>query len=107
MITRTIHCQVLAKEQDLMNYHVLVFKNLDTPTPFGYTYCMITVFPNWMSRIPDVGERGYVQYDEVSAGQDTYYDRISDSMVKYNYNNLIFKKFIKEGDSYEKDNIIL
>lgn len=45
-------------------------------------------------------------YDEVEAGVDTYYDRISDSIVKYNFSNLIFKKFVKEQDNFNKDIII-
>lgn len=107
MTTYTIKCKVVAKECDLLNYHTLVFKNIETGScPFGHTYCMTTVFPNWESRIPDVGEVGYLEYDEVEAGVDTYYDRINDSIVKYNFSNQIFKRFVKEQDNSNKDIII-
>ena len=104
MTTNTIHCKVLAKEQD-MGYYTLVFKNLDS-APFGQNYQMITVFPNWESRIPDVGEIGFVTYDQVEAGIDKYFDRLDSTFKVYNYSNLIFIKFIKEADNSKKDIIL-
>ena len=105
METMTIHCQLLAKEEDLMNYQTLVFKNLDE-APFGCNYCMVTVWPNWESYIPVVGEIGYLTYNSVTAGVDTYYDRELDSIVKYNFTNLVFDKFVREQDNSKKDTII-
>lgn len=67
---------------------------------------MVTVFPNWESRIPEVEENGYLEYDEVEAGKDTYYDRTTDSIVKYNFSNLIFKRFVREQDNSNKNIII-
>ena len=98
----TIHCTLLAKEEDIMNYQTLVFKNLDT-APFGNQYCMVTVWPNWESYIPNIGDIGYLTYDSVIAGVDTYYDRNTDSIVKYNFTNLIFNKFVREQDNSKKD----
>jgi len=97
--------QLLCKETDIGGYVTYVFKNLDKAS-FGQNYLMLTRWYNWEHRPIDIGEIGYVEYQEVHAGVDTYYDRISDSMVKYNYNNLIFIKFIKEQDNSNK-NIIL
>lgn len=106
MTTYTIKCQLVASECDLLDYHTLVFKNLEN-CPFGHTYCMVTVFPNWESRIPDIGEIGYLMYDEVEGGIDTYYDRNKNEIVRYNFSNLIFKKFVKEKqDNSNKDIII-
>lgn len=106
MTTYTIYCRVVAKECDALNYHTLVFKNLEGNCPFGHNFCMTTVFPNWESRIPDIGETGYLEYDEVEAGVDTYYDRIQDSIIKYNFSNQIFKRFVKEIDNSKKDILI-
>lgn len=106
MTTYVINCEVVAKEQDVLGYQTLVFKNLENNCPFGHKYCMNVVFPNWESRIPDIGEIGYVEYDEVKAGEDTYYDRNLDSIVKYNFSNLIFKKFVKKVDNSNKDIIL-
>ena len=105
MDTLTIHCELLVKEADIMNYQTLVFKNLDK-APFGCEYCMVTVWPNWESYIPEVGDIGYLTYDSVIAGVDTYYDRSIDSIVKYNFTNLVFNKFVKEQDNSKKDIII-
>lgn len=105
MTTITIHCKLLVREDDTMGYKVLVFKNLDN-APFGQNYCMVTVWPNWESYIPETGDIGYLTYDSVIGGIDTYYDRISDSIVKYNFTNLIFNKFVKERDNSKKDIII-
>ena len=105
MDTLTIHCELLVKEADIMNYQTLVFKNLDK-APFGCEYCMVTVWPNWESYIPEIGDIGYLTYDSVTAGVDTYYDRSIDSIVKYNFTNLVFNKFVKEQDNSKKDIII-
>ena len=105
MNTLTIHCKLLAKEADLMNYQTLVFKNLDK-APFGCEYCMVTVWPNWESYIPEIGDIGYLTYDSVTGGVDTYYDRTLDTIVKYNFTNLVFNKFVRETDNSKKDIII-
>ena len=106
METFTVHSQLIAKEVDVMDYQLLVFKILDNQVPFGHQYCMVTVFPNWESRIPEIGEIGYVNYDEVIAGEDKWYDLDTDKFIPYNYTNLIFKKFVKEQDNSTKDIII-
>lgn len=105
MDTLTIHCKLLAKEVDLMDYQTLVFKNLDR-APFGCEYCMVTVWPNWESYIPEIGDIGYLTYNSVTGGVDTYYDRTLDTIVKYNFTNLVFNKFVKETDNSKKDIII-
>jgi hypothetical protein len=105
MDTLTIHCKLLVKKVDLMNYQTLVFKNLDK-APFGCEYCMVTVWPNWESYIPEVGDIGYLTYDSVTGGVDTYYDRTLDTIVKYNFTNLVFNKFVREIDNSKKDIII-
>ena len=107
MTTYVVKCQLIASECDILSYHTLVFKILEEKCPFGHLYCMVTVFPNWESRIPEVKEIGYLEYDEVTAGIDTYYDRNSDSIMKYNFSNFIFKKFVKEQDNSNKDIIII
>ena len=84
MTTYTIKCQLIAKEQDILKYQTLVFKVLETNCPFGHSYVMVTVFPNWESRIPDIGEIGYLTYDEVEGGIDTYYERSTGNILKYN-----------------------
>ena len=67
---------------------------------------MVTVWPNWESYIPEIGDIGYLTYDSVTGGVDTYYDRTLDTIVKYNFTNLIFNKFVREIDNSKKDIII-
>jgi hypothetical protein len=106
LTTYIVKCQLIAKECDSLNYHTLVFKVMEKDCPFGHSYCMVTVFPNWESRIPEIEEKGYLEYDEVEAGKDTYYDRITGSIMKYNFSNLIFKRFVKKQDNSNKNIII-
>ena len=49
-----IYCKVLAKEKDFFGYTTIVVQNLED-APFGYKYVMLTVCPNWESRIPEIG----------------------------------------------------
>ena len=107
MTTYTVKCKLVAKEVDLLEYQTLVFQLLEKNCPFGHSYCMVTVFPNWESRIPEVTEIGYLEYDEVEGGIDKYYDRVKNSMEVYNFSNLIFKRFVKEQDNSTKKEIIL
>jgi len=106
LTTNIVKCKVVAIEHDILDYHILVFKNLENSPPFGHSYIMVTVFPNWESRIPELGETGFLMYDVVEAGVDTYYDRRTDSIVKYNFSNLIFKRFVKEQDNSNKNIVI-
>lgn len=106
MTTYTIKCKLIAKEDDILDYHTLVFKTLESNIPFGQHYVMCTVFPNWMARMPEIGEIGILMYDEVQGGIDTYYNRNTDSIMKYNFSNLIFKKFVKEQLDNSKDIIL-
>lgn len=106
MTTYTIKCKLIAKEDDILDYHTLVFKTFEPNIPFGHHYVMCTVFPNWQVRMPEIGEIGILMYDEVEGGVDTYYNRNTDSIMKYNFSNLIFKKFVKEQADNSKDIIL-
>ena len=106
MTTYTIKCELITKEDDILDYHTLVFKTFEPNIPFGHHYVMCTVFPNWHSRMPEIGEVGILMYDEVEGGVDTYYNRATDSIMKYNFSNLIFKKFVKEQADNSKDIIL-
>lgn len=102
----TIKVKLLAKEQDILNYQTLVFQDLDN-TSFGKQYLMCTCFPNWQSPVPSIGDIGFLNYKEVIAGRDTWYDSSTGKFIPYNYSNLIFIKFIKEQDNSSKKDIIL
>lgn len=101
----TIYCKVLAKEQDSLGYQTIVVKDLNN-SKFGEMYRMISVWPNWESRVPEINEIGYLNYEFAQAGIDKYYDRNKGEFVLYNFTNFIFIKFIKEQDNSKKDIII-
>ena len=65
---------------------------------------MCTRWPNWEHRNIEINESGYLTYKEVIAGQDTWWD--GSKFIPYNYTNIIFIKFVKKIDNYEKDIII-
>jgi len=96
----TIHCKLVAKEHDLGGYTTYVFQNLDEKNIYD-KYLMCTRWPNWEHRNLNLGENGYLTYKEVVAGIDTWYD--GTSFIPYNYTNIIFIKFVKESDNYDKD----
>ncbi len=106
MNTYVVKSKLVTLEHDILDYHTLVFKVLENNPPFGHSYIMTTVFPNWQAPIPPLEEVGYLMYDQVEGGVDTYYNRDTGSIVKYNFSNLIFKKFVKEKDNSSKDIII-
>lgn len=101
----TIFCKLLAKEHDLGGYTTYVFQNLED-APFGHKYLMCTRCPNWEHRNIEIDEMGYLTYQEVVAGKDEWYDRISGQMIPYNYSNLYFIKFIKKQDNSKTDVIL-
>lgn len=101
-----IKAQLLVQEKDACGYVTYVFKCLDEPQAFGHQYLMCTRCPNWETRDIDNGEIGYLEYQEVEAGKDTYYDRCSQQFVPYNFTNIYFIKFVKEADNSKKDIIL-
>ena len=102
----TMFGQLIASEKDCMGYITYVFQCLEPNPPFGHKYLMLTRVYNWQHRDIDIGEVGYVTYQEVTAGEDTYYDKIKDAIVKYNYTNIYFIKFVKKQDNLKKDIIL-
>lgn len=101
----TVYSQLIASEADLMGYITYVFKNLEN-APFGHNYCMVTRLPNWNHRDIEIGEIGYLTYNEVVAGQDKWFCPDTGQMIPYNYTNIYFIKFVKPVDSSKKDIIL-
>ena len=101
----TVYCQLVASETDIMGYTTYVFKNLED-APFGHKYLMITRMPRWEHREWDLGEIGYVTYNEVIAGVDKWYSPDTGQMIPYNYTNIYFIKFVRKVDSSKKDIIL-
>lgn len=101
-----IHGKVIAKKNDILGYSNIIVENLDD-APFGHKYILTTVCPRWQSRIPKVGEVGYLEYSENRAGEDVWYDRYKNTFVPYNYNMFQFLKFIVEEKKDNSKDIII
>ena len=103
---KTVHCKLLCKETDVLNYITYVFQSLEE-SPFGYRYLMVTRLPNWDHRDIDLEEVGFLTFSEVVAGKDKWYCPETGDFIPYNYTNIYFIKFVKEkADNSTKDIII-
>ena len=91
----TFHVQVVTKQDDF--YPLLVFKNLDEPNNSLLKYITVTVLPNWDTKIPEIGEIGFLSCEYVDAG-DEYYQRNTGNKEQYKYTNCYFLKFIEEKE---------
>lgn len=77
-------------------YVIYLFKNLDEKITYELEYVMTVRFPNWNTPEITIGETGYLQYKEVFAGKDEWWDSQNEQFVKYKCTNIIFLDFIKE-----------
>ena len=78
MIQYTIRVELLASKEDAGGYIVYAFKDLSNGT-----YKMCTRCPNWEGPFLRVGDIGYLKCKEVYAGEDTWYNPITDSLPIY------------------------
>lgn len=99
----TVLCKLIAKEEDFQKYITYVFENLEEDVIKETRYVMCIRYPNWEHRDIELGEIGYLNFIEIRAGIDQWFD--GNKMVYYNYNNIQFIKFIakhqKEDYKYE------
>ncbi len=91
MIQYTIRVELLASKEDAGGYIVYAFKDLSNGT-----YKMCTRCPNWEGPFLRVGDIGYLKCKEVYAGEDTWYNPITDSFEKYKYTDIYFEDFVYE-----------
>lgn len=90
----TILASLLAKESDTLGYVTYVFKCLDKEISKESKYIMCTRYPNWSHRNIEIGEVGYLNFVEIRAGIDKWFD--GKNMIPYNYNNIQFIKFVEK-----------
>ena len=102
----TIKCQLIAFENDFLGYITYVFKVLEEGAGFGQHYLMVTRLPNWSHSPIELNDIGYLTYNEVIAGKDSWYCKETGQFIPYNYTNIYFVKFVKENKDNLKDIII-
>lgn len=90
----TILGELVARHEDFGGYIIYVFKLQDKEEikRLDSTYLMCTQFPNWDHREIQLGEIGYVAFEEIIAGVSKWFD--GERMVSYNYNMIQFIRFI-------------
>ena len=87
-MTNTIKCQLISSREG--KYTVYVFKLLENEE-----YILCTRLPNWDIPNINIGESGYLTYEEAIAG-NTYFSPKSGKSCTYSYSNIYLKDFIKE-----------
>ena len=70
----TILARLVAKEEDALNYITYVFECLDEEILKDTKYVMCTRYPNWNHRMIDIDEVGYLNFFEIRAGVDKWFD---------------------------------
>lgn len=91
--------RLVAKEEDTLGYVTYVFECLDTEIIELSKYIMCTRYPNWSHRSIKIGEVGYLNFVEIRAGIDKWFD--GKNMIPYNYNGIQFIKFIQKPETQE------
>lgn len=93
-------CKLVAMDEDSLGYINYVFENLEEDVIKWSKYILATRFPNWETKKVNLGDVGYLQFEEIRAGVDKWFD--GQQMIPYNYNMIQFIKFIERPK--EEDN---
>lgn len=94
-----IKCEILEYQESL--YGKLVLLDLATNS-----LIMLTVFPNWQGEVPKKGDVGYIEFEFCEAGITKYFDKHANNNNTYQNTYLVFKQFVKETVTSNKDVII-
>ena len=90
----TIHAKLVAKTIESVKYIIYVFQNLDGSGESKYI--TVTRLPNWEQPDLEIGDVGYLEYKEVRAGIDKWYNVSSGNLIDFAYSEIYFVKFIFE-----------
>ena len=90
----TVLAKLLASEEDALGYTTYVFECLDEDVIKETRYIMCTRYPNWDHRKIEIGEVGFLNFFEVKAGIDKWFD--GNKFIPYRYSNIQFMKFIEK-----------
>lgn len=82
-------------------YTTYVFQNLNNKE-----YIMCTKLPNWQTPEINIGDIGFLEYEDVKAGE-SYFDSKQGVIMKYLYTNTYFINFMRETNILQNGEIIL
>ena len=94
MTKHIIKAQLLAFEKDFCDYTTYCFSVLDEKDKqlLKNNYVLCIRYPNWNAKNIKIGDVGILQFSEIRAGIDKWFN--GDIMIPYNYNDWRFDKFI-------------
>lgn len=99
----TIFSKLRAKLDEGMGYVTYVFENLEEDN-WKTKYRMVTRCPNWDHRAINIGEEGFLTYEDHIAGDSKWFD--GKNFNYYRYTMSQFMKFIAKPTE-TKDEFIM
>lgn len=96
--------QLVAIRTDSLDYTTYVFECLEDKMIAISKYIMCVRYPNWNHRQLTLGEIGFLNYKEIKAGTDTWFDGYN--MVPYKYDTIQFISFIEKPENSNQEYIM-
>ena len=93
--------KLVADEHNPLDYTTYVFECLEDEMRKETKYILCTRFPNWDHRALKLGEIGYLEFEEIRAGMDKWFD--GNTMVPYRYNMIQFIRFITKPEETDEE----
>ena len=95
--------ELLTYREDPGEYIIYVFRDLANYSK----YIMCTRFPRWETPPVKVGERGYLNYKEIIAGRDMWFNVETNEFVYYAYNTIQFINFVPETPPTNLEDLVM
>lgn len=96
--------KLVACHQDC-GYVTYVFERLEKVYSWKDQYIMCVKFPNWNTKTIAIGDEGYLEYKEIRAGIDKWYD--GDNMIPYRYDTIQFLNFVEKPEEKEDHKYVM
>lgn len=100
----TVLAKLVASHKDFGGYIIYVFECLEGFLINDSKYVMVTRFPNWEHKSIAIDDIGYLEFVEIRAGIDKWFNGAN--MVPYAYNLVQFIRFIKKPDEVDSKYIM-
>lgn len=97
----TIYCKIKAIDEG--QYTLIVVEDLKRDYNDDLKYVTVVKLPNWDSKIFQVDDVGFLQFESVIGGETMYFNRNTSELDTYIYTNNYFLNFIKERDKCEQE----
>lgn len=99
----TIFSRLRAKLDEGLGYVTYVFENLEE-SKWDTKYKMVTRCPNWDHRAINVGEEGFLTYEDHIAGNSKWFD--GKDFNYYRYTMSQFMKFVAKPNEIKEEFIM-